>query len=464
MRILILGAGISGLSIAHWVKREAARRTTSIDIDVYESSARAGGRIRTDEDSGYLLEWAANAVLGEDGAASRLADDLGLASERVPASPGAARRYVMTGGRLHLFPTSPQTLLSSKALSPRAKLRILGEPILARRSGKDESVLQFASRHVGAEAARTLVGAAVRGIFAGDAARLSVDAVFPAMREMERKHRSLVLAAAGARRRPGDRALWSLKGGMGRLARALADSAGRSLHLNAPVLSLEERRDGAGPAWVARLATGQAIAADRVVIATPPKAAAALLRSVDAEIARRLGAIQSAGVAVVSLAFRPQAFRTPPDGYGFLVAPGEPVEILGALFESNLFPGRAPSERVLIRAMVGGTDRPDLLTRSDADLVGFAMKAVDRTLGLVSGPERTWVIRQEDAIPQYEVGHRVLVAAISSGLDAHPGLFLAGNAYRGISVGSLVEDAERIATRVFVAAEAAAASKTSAPR
>jgi len=451
MRVLIVGAGISGLSIAHWIKREAARRTTSIEIDVYESAARAGGRIRTDEDSGYRLEWAANAVLGEGGAAARLADDLGLAAERVSASPGAARRYVMTGGGLHLFPTSPKALLSSRALSSRAKLRILSEPVLARRSRQDESVLQFASRHVGTEAARTLVGAAVRGIFAGDAGKLSVDAAFPTMKEMERKRRSLVLAATRERRRPGDRALWSLRSGMGRLIKSLEDSAGRSLHLSAPVLDLERSGDPSRTEWTARLASGGTVRADRVVVATPPKAAAALLRAVDPEIARRLGAIQSAGVAVVSLAFRPQAFRTAPDGYGFLVAPGEPVDILGALFESNLFPDRAPAERVLIRAMLGGAERPDLLTRSDADLVGFAMRALDRALGLASGPERTWVMRQMEAIPQYEVGHRALLAAIASGLDGHPGLFLAGNGYRGVSVGSLVEDAERIATRVLMA-------------
>ncbi|MGH7682113.1 MAG: protoporphyrinogen oxidase, partial [Candidatus Eiseniibacteriota bacterium] len=197
MRILIVGAGISGLSLARWIKREAARRTTPIELDVYESAGRAGGRIRTDEDSGFLLEWAANAVLGDEGAAARLADDLGLASERVLATPEAARRYVMTGGGLHIFPMSPKGLLSSRALSLKAKLRILGEPILARRSHQDESVLQFASRHIGFEAARTLVGAAVRGIYAGDASKLSVDAALPTMKEMERKRRSLVLAAIG---------------------------------------------------------------------------------------------------------------------------------------------------------------------------------------------------------------------------------------------------------------------------
>jgi len=326
---------------------------------------------------------------------------------------------------------------------------------VARRVAKEETVLKFAARHIGDEAARTLVGAAVRGIFAGDAAKLSLDSAFPVMREMERKHRSLFLAMARAKNKLGGRALWSFRSGMGRLVQVLVDTAGGALRLSAPVLSIERAdegpRTGEGrrPGWRLRLASGEWTEADAVIVATPPRAAAALFRELEPEIARRLSAIESAGVAVAALAFRPQAFRSKPDGYGFLVAPGEDLEILGAVFESNLFPERAPEGRILVRAMLGGVDRPDLLARSDAELVALAMKALDRTLGLAIGPERTWVIRQEESIPQYVLGHRSLVGAIAGGLDALPGLYLTGNAYRGVSVGSVIEDAERVAARAL---------------
>ncbi len=449
MRVLVMGAGIAGLSVARFLRQETARRTTLLDLRVFDAGARAGGRVRTVREEGYLVEWAANAIQGLDGAAGRLVDDLGLGKERVVAAPDAARRYVVKHGSLHLLPTTPAALFRSRALSARGKLRLLAEPFFARRGTKDESVLAFASRHIGGEAARTLVGAAVRGIFAGDAAKLSLDAAFPVMREMERKHRSLLLAMASLPKGSDRRTLWSFRDGMGRLVEALTASAGEALRLNAPALSIERMAEGTGARWRVRLASGETAEADSVIIGTPPKAAAALLRHVAPEIARHLASIQSAGVSVVSLAFRPQAFRTAPDGYGFLVAPGEALEILGALFESNLFPGRAPEGRVLVRVMIGGTERADLLTRSDADLVGLAMKGLDGTLGLASGPERTWVVRQEEAIPQYEVGHRTLVGAIASGLDALPGLYLVGNGYRGVSVGALIEDAERTATRVL---------------
>ena len=449
MRVAVVGAGIAGLAAAHFLRREAARRGIPLDLAVYEASTRAGGRIRTIEDRGYRIECAANGILGDDGAASRLTEDLGLAAERMTASPNAARRYVASGGSLHLLPTSPPALLSFGALSLRAKLRVLAEPIVARRVGREETVQGFAARHIGGEAARTLIGAAVRGIFAGDAAKLSLDSAFPVMREMERKHRSLFFAMARGKKKPGERALWSLRSGMGRLVGALADSAGASLRLNAPVLSIERAGEGQRSGWRIRLASGERVEADAAIVAAPPKATAALLRQLEPEIARRLSTIESAGVVVAALAFEPQAFRTRPDGYGFLVAPGEKLEILGAVFESNLFPDRAPDGKILVRAMMGGVDRPDLMARSDADLVALAMKALDRMLGLAIGPERTWVIRQEESIPQYALGHRALIGAIAGGLDGLTGLYLTGNAYRGVSVGSIIEDAERVAARAL---------------
>jgi len=449
MRIAVVGAGIAGLATAHRLRQEASKRGIPADVAIFEAAARAGGRIRTMDDAGYRIEWAANGIQGTAGAAARLADDLGLAGERVPARREAARRFLYRAGALHLLPTSPPALVRFGAISPLARLRLAAEPLFARRIDKDESVLAFATRHIGDEAARALVGAAVRGIFAGDASRLSVDAAFPAMRHMERRHRSLFVAMVRERKAPGGGALWSLRRGMGSLVDALVASAGGSLRLRAPVLGIEALHDGARPRWRVALASGESMEADAVVLAAPAKAAAALLRPLDFEAARRLATIPSAGLAVAALALRHDAFRSAPDGYGFLVVPGEKVEILGALFESNLFPERAPEGRVLVRAMLGGVDRPDLLTRSDAELGGLALQALDRALGLKSGPERTWVIRQPEAIPQYEVGHRSLLGAIEARLEPMRGIYLTGNGYRGVSVAALAEDAERVASRVL---------------
>jgi len=233
---------------------------------------------------------------------------------------------------------------------------------------------------------------------------------------------------------------------MGSLVDRLVQSLGPALKLRMPALRLSRSNEYAAPApFTIRFASGEERSFDAVVIATPAPDALALLRDLDLEAANALREIPSAGVAVAALAFRTEAFRSKPDGYGFLAAPGEDFPALGALFESNLFPRRAPEGFALVRVFLGGVDRPELVTLPDGKLIGISCEALDRALGLKGGPERTWVMRHESAIPQYTLGHRERVAAVMKKLGAFPGLYVAGNAYRGVSVGSIVEDADRVA-------------------
>ena len=448
MRVAVLGAGLAGLTLAHALRREASRAGRPLDLEIFEAGARAGGRIRTTEDDGFRIEWAADAFQTGSGPALALLRDLGLEEERVPASPQAARRYVFARGALHRFPMDPVSLLRFGAVSPAGRLRLMAEPFLAGRVTQEETVHQFAARHIGEEGARVLMGAAVRGIYAGDSRALSTDAAFPRAREMEKKHRSLVAAFVKERGKGGARKerLWSLRRGMGSLTDRLAETLAPSLRFSMPALRISRLPEYAAPTpFTIRFANGESRSFDAVVIATPPADAAALLRDLDLEAAKALREIASASVAVVAVAFRNEAFRRKPDGYGFLVAPGETLPILGALFESNLFPERAPEGFTLVRAFLGGVDRPELVTEPDAKLAALACEALDRAIGLKSGPSRTWVMRQPNAIPQYTLGHRERVAAVMKRIGAFPGLYVAGNAYRGVSVGSILEDADRVA-------------------
>jgi oxygen-dependent protoporphyrinogen oxidase len=447
MRVAVLGAGIAGLTVAHALKREESGRGRPLEVEIFDAGARAGGRIRTTDEDGFRVEWAADAFQTGPGPARALVEELGLSGERVEASAHAGRRYVFSRRRLHRFPSGPASLLRFSALSPAGRMRLLAEPVLAGRVSREESVHRFAARHIGEEAARVMLGAFVRGVYAGDSRKLSVDAAFPRMREMEKKHRSLVVAMAKERGRgAAGPKLWSLARGMGSLTDRLAQSLGSALELRMPALGLSRLPEyGAPMPFTVRFASGEARSFDAVVVATPAPDAAALLRDLDFEAANALRDIPHAGVAVVALAFRDEAFRSRPDGYGFLVAPGEDLPVLGALFESNLFPERAPKGFTLVRAFLGGIDRPDLITQLDAKLIGLACEGLDRALGLKGGPERTWVMRQEGAIPQYTLGHRERIASVMKRLGSFPGLYIAGNAYRGVSVGSIVEDADRVA-------------------
>jgi protoporphyrinogen/coproporphyrinogen III oxidase len=449
LRVAVIGGGIAGLTSAHAIRRRAAEAGRALSIDVWEARDGPGGQIRTVIEDGFVVEWAANAFRTGIGATRDLVERLGLEAERVEVHAGARRRYVFHGGRLHPLPAGPASLLSFAPMTPAGRLRVLAEPFAARRVDHEESVHDYAERHIGREAAEVLLGTMVRGVYGGDARRLSVDAAFPKMREMERQHRSLVIAGimgARARRREGT-ATWSLRRGMGSLIEGLSDDLGETLRLGAPVEWLA--RDAATGRFALRPVGHDARPYDAVVLAVPPSVAAGLIAGIDAVASAELEAIPTAPIGMVACAFSRDAFRVAPEGYGFLVAPGEDVPALGTLIESNVFPGRAPAGTVLVRVVMGGTDGPDLGGRTDAELAGLALETLDRAWGLTGEPLRAWVGRQPHGIPQYVLGHLGRLGRIDERLRSLPGLHLAGNAYRGVAVGRLVDDAEVVATAVL---------------
>jgi len=453
LRVAVVGAGLGGLTAAHAIRRHAAERGRGVELEVWDAHARPGGQLHTVREDGFVVEWAANAFRTGVGPTADLLARLGLQAEQVHADPAANRRYVFHGGRLHLLPSDPISLLNFAPMSPEGRLRVLAEPFLTYRASEEESVFDYAARHMGPEAAEVLLGTMVRGIYGGDARKLSVDAAFPIMREMERDHGSLVVAGlAGMQKRMRERkTTWSFRGGMRTIIDRLAEELGDALRLGTAAVALSAEAAGG---FRLRAAGGDERPFDAVVLALHPAAAAGLLAPLDAEAARELDGIPNAPIGMVALAFEHDALRTAPDGFGFLVAPTEDLRVLGTLIESNVFPGRAPDGTVLVRAIMGGVDDPAFDARSDDDTEAIALDAVDRAWGVSRAPLRSWVGRQERGIPQYVIGHHARLARIQGHLARFGGLHLAGNAFRGIAVGKLVDDADVVASAVWDAAAA----------
>ena len=446
--VAVIGAGLGGLSAAHAIRRRAHALGRDLRLEVWEAGERPGGQLRTDHEDGFLVEWAANAFRTGVGPTADLVASLGLQGEQVHADRAAERRYVFHGARLHVLPSDPISLLTFSPMSRDGRLRVLAEPFLADQVDHEETVFDYAARHMGAEAAEVLLGTMVRGIYGGDARKLSVDAAFPIMREMEREHRSLVIAGiAGMPERMRERkTTWSFRGGMQTLIDALARDLGPTLRLRT---SLRELHAAPSGGFRLRTADGSEHAFDAVVLALPPEVSATLLAPLDAPTADELRGIPTAPIGMVALAFEHGALTTAPDGFGFLVAPSEDLPVLGVLVESNVFPGRAPEGHHLLRVIMGGVADPDLATRSDDDLRAAALDAIDRAWGVRDAPLRSWIGRQARGIPQYVLGHLTRIARVEARLGRYPGLVLAGNAYRGIAVGKLVEDAEVVAAAVW---------------
>ena len=463
-RVVIAGGGIAGLSIAHALRSEAP----DADVIVLQAEARVGGNIRSERIDGYLCEWGADGFLDNSPATLALAGAVGLSPRLMPSRPEARRRFIFRDGRLHEVPGGPGAFLGSGLLSARGKIRIAVEPFARSRPGRDESIHEFAERRIGREAAEILVGTMVSGIFAGDAHALSLRACFPKMWDMETQYRSLFRALLAKRkeRKNSDAGigsptgtLTSFAGGMEELVVAVAQALGPAVRTGSPVEGLRARRSpagGLGPRPVGArafsiLSSGRTIEADAVVLAGPSSDTATLVQSFDPTLAGLLTNIRTAPIAVVCLGYDAAALaadRGPLNGFGFLVPRGQGPRILGALWETSIYEGRAPEGKALMRIMIGGATDPDAIHMSDDELVHTVRADLERTMSLRIIPEFVRIIRHQRGIPQYTVGHPARLARIDAQLQGHPGLFLAGNSYRGVSINSCVAEAPGIAARI----------------
>ena len=341
------------------------------------------------------------------------------------AAPAARRRFVYVGGALRAFPASPPALFKTDLFSARGKLRLLAEPFI-RRAAQDETVLAFVTRRFGREAAERAAAPALIGVFAGDAAALSVQSALPRVAAMEREHGSVLRALMRRKRGTGLGHPVTFPEGLAELPAALARGlgdrrrSGRALEI-APV--------SAG--WRVALEGGATIESERLVLATPA-----------------LRAIPHGPVAVVCAGFRTaDGLGVDLDAYGFVVARGEGVRLLGCQYESSVFPDRAPAGGVLLRALLGGTFDPGLVDADDGAIANQALDDLRRVTGLARDPDFVDVWRARPGIPQYDLAHAERVRAVDDAAARLPGLAVLGNALRGVGVNDCIRAATDLAQR-----------------
>jgi len=438
-RLVVVGAGISGLAAAHAARGQS---NGNLEILVLEKAASVGGKARTRKIDGWSVETGPLGFLGGEPALDGLVRDCGLADALVHADRAAANRYLVRGRRLRRVSPHPVLFARSGLLGPTGILRLLAEPLIGKSDEDDETVWSFAARRLGKQAADRLVAPMVLGIFAGDAKRLSLAAAFPRLAELERVHGSLFLGLVRGRRDSGATSplaggagkLTSFSHGMHQITRQLArPQEGFTVRTGAAVESLSRRAEGG---WQLRVAgDAESIPADAVVLAGEAFASADLLEETDAPSAGLLRGIRYPPVALVALGFPESVRQKIPPGFGVLIPREEGLSSLGILFDSEVFPGRSPNGGVLLRAFLGGAVDPDTAGADEETLVRTVRRDIQTLLGITEPPVFRHVVRWARAIPQYEIGHLSRVETIEARLSRQPGLFLAGNALHGIAFG-----------------------------
>jgi oxygen-dependent protoporphyrinogen oxidase len=397
---------------------------------------------------GFLCEHGPQAVLDGPEETRALIDAAGLSSRVVQASAAARRRFVYVGGALRSFPASPPALFKTNLLSAGAKLRLFFEPFVSR-AREDESVHAFVARRFGRQAADRAAAPALIGVYAGDAAALSVRSALPRVAAMEREHGSVLRALM--RRKRGGRGVGrpiSFPNGLGELPVALAKALGSRRRV-ARAVEIAPISAGGMDGWRVTTADGAFIEGERLVLATPAAATAALLAPHAPDAATAFRAIPHAPVAVVCMGFRAAAdLGMDLAAYGFVVARGEGVRTLGCQYETSVFSDRAPEGGVLLRALLGGTFDPGLVDADDATIAAQAVADLRRVAGLARDPDVVDVWRARPGIPQYDLAHAARVRAVEDAVARLRGLAVIGHALRGVGINDCIAAATRLAAEL----------------
>jgi protoporphyrinogen/coproporphyrinogen III oxidase len=441
---VVVGGGISGLVFAH------ALREAGVEAVLLEGSSRTGGVIRSEQRDGFLLELGPQSFTATQPLRT-LCADLGIERELVQA-PAEAPRYVLVDGRLQKVPLSPPALLKSSLLGVGTKLSFLRDA-LGKSSApiEDESIAAFVRRKFSAQLLDRLVGPFVSGIYAGDPERLSLRSAFPQVHEAEcaagsviRGMKRAAKASGAPRERP---TLMSFRDGTETLVRTLTDKLGGAVRTGNKVSQIARDPSGKCFRLTVNLAGNEdSIETDAVVAAAPTDTTTDLLRGVDEELSSAMSAIEYASIAVVSLGYRRSDVNHSLEGFGFLAPRSSGLRTLGTVWNSSLFPGRAPADQVLLTSFVGGATDPMAASLDPSQLIEVVHNEIAPILGIGQSPSFSNVVTYAKALPQYNLGHSKRLAEIERRLP--PGLWLAGNYLRGPSVGACVEQAMAVVSDV----------------
>lgn len=418
-------------------------------VRVLEGGEAPGGTARTAREEGFVCETGPNGFLDKEPKTLAWLDELGLGGEIVRANEAAAHRFVYRNGTLHEV-KPPPAFLVSPLMSIRGRARLLCEPLIKAKHDDDpESIWDFARRRIGREAADILVSPMVSGVYGGDAKQLSLVHCFPIMAEMERTHGGL-FKALRAKRKSGSAAmgprgtLTSLPAGIGRVPEVAAAALGNALITGCAVTGI--RRTGAG--FRVETEAGETYQASAVIVAAPAHAAAEFCGAFGRDLVGALKGIPYAGITVVCTGFAREQVAHDLNGFGFLVPRAEGLRALGCLWDSSIFPNRAPEGHVLLRTMYGGATDPEAVSLPDDELLARWRKEIAPIVGVEGEPAHLRIYRWTRGIPQYTLGHGVRLRAIEAAEDEYPGLVFAGNAYRGVSLNDCVVSARRAVDKI----------------
>ncbi len=455
-RVVVIGGGITGLTTCYRLYRQASERGLPLHVTLLEAGERVGGILATTHEDGVLLEQGPDCFITNKPWGVQLCEELELQEEMIGTTTEHRRSFIVRDGKLCpvpqglylMTPGSFWSLAASPIVSWRGKLRMGLDLVLPRRPQQpvgeeatdDESLAQFVTRRLGREALERIAQPMVGGIYTADPAKLSLRATMPQFLDMEQRHGSLIRALRHNQRQAQQQSasgpryglFTSFRHGMQTLVDRLESCLPADMiRLRTRVASIERQPEA--DAWIVRLENQPHITADAICLALPALKASSLLQAVDADLATELD-IPYASSAIMNIVMRRRDIPHPLNGMGFVVPAVENRALIACSFSSVKFAGRAPGDRVLLRAFVGGAMHQAQFEQSDEEIQRMVLQDLRQLLGTSGDPLHVSLRRWPESMAQYHIGHVQRVARIESLVSRLPGLLLAGNAYHGVGV------------------------------
>lgn len=458
-KVVIIGAGITGLTTAFYMQKQAREQKLPVDVLLLDASLRTGGKIETLRQEGYIIERGPESFYDQHGDVERLSQDLYIRSKLKYNNIGNS--YIAVHSDLHLVPNNftvsrtvsdKPSFMTTNLLSLSGKIRAMRDIILPRGEQQDESVAHFFKRRVGAEVVENFIEPLLAGTFAGDIDQLSMRAMFPELYQLEAEHRSLLkgLKKADILFLPNEirhqRGVYqTFENGLQTLVESLEESLlPNTLRKGVRVEQIESVHGGVQ----LHLNNGEKLQADEVVMATPFATAKQLLQQEG--IFEHVEPVKSATIATVTMAFRKSQIQQYEDAINFFVSRNSNLAITSCTFLHNKWDDIAPDGQALLRVYLGRVGDETIVELSDTEIEKIVLQDLHEAIGLNGQPQFTIVSRWKEAMPQYVVGHEEAVQQIRQNLSKLlPSVHVTGSSYEGVSIPSCVAQGRNMAKQLM---------------
>lgn len=438
-RIAVVGAGITGLTAAYKIQK------AGYHVDVYEAKEETGGAIKTVQNSGWTVEYGPNTILLKEKIVNEFLRELGLTESILPANSQAENRFIIKNSELEPLPDSLISAVKTPLFTLKGKARVLVEPFIKTSSNRDQSIADFVERRLGSEILEYAINPFVAGIFANNPENLSLRHAFPLMDKMEQNFGSLIWASvAGSKERKDKgripRQLISFEDGLQQLPQTISNKL-QNIHFGRSIQRIQ-KTDGQ---WIVQGQNKKFGPYKKIILNIPLYKWHKNLLPITDDQLETLSEVSYPPISVLHLGYKKSDIIHPLNGFGFLVPQKEDRKILGALFPSTLFPGRAPDDYHLLTVFIGGGRQPKLAKLDGKEILELAESELNDLIGLRGKTQFKEHVYWPDSIPAYHIGYDTILQTIDTIENQHPGLILAGNYRNGISVPDCIKNGLKLA-------------------